>query len=286
MYIYLNGNIVSEEQATISPFDHGFMYGLGVFETFRIYNGHPFLLDDHFLRLQNSLEQLGIAWDYSKQDVLTILQDLLNVNGLQNAYVRWNVSAGPSILGLHTEKYTQPTTTVYMKSILDNMATVKKGQVLNIRRNTPEGQNRLKSHHYLNSILGKREIGDATDVEGIFLTKEGFLAEGIVSNLFWLKENKVYTPSLDTGILDGITRRFVLAILEKNGFRCIVGEFPVENLLEADEAFVTNSIQEVISLSHINEKKLPTKENSIGNMLQMEYREYREKLWSKGEIMV
>ncbi|WP_227939087.1 aminodeoxychorismate lyase [Alkalihalobacillus deserti] len=283
MYVYINGSIVPKEQAMVSAFDHGYLYGLGLFETFRVENGHPFLLDDHFQRLQEGLHMMGITWSMSKSEVLMIIQELLAANQLSSAYVRWNVAAGSEELGLYTGEYTKPTLIVYMKP-LPSVGTEKEARILSTRRNTPEGSYRLKSHHYLNNVLAKREIGDAVKSEGIFLTESGFVAEGIVSNVFWAKKGVVYTPAVKTGILDGITRRFVLALLDKKAIPYEVGFYHEEELLEADEAFITNSIQEIIPLCSINGELLKGK-RFVACELKREFDRYRGHLWSRSEIM-
>ncbi|MFC0559612.1 aminodeoxychorismate lyase [Halalkalibacter alkalisediminis] len=282
MFVYVNGAIVPKEEALVSAFDHGYLYGLGLFETFRVENGHPFLLDDHFQRLQEGLETLGIAWSMSKSEVVKILKELLAANQLDSAYVRWNVAAGAEELGLYTGEYREPTVIVYMKPLPAGSAE-KEASILSLRRNTPEGSYRLKSHHYLNNVLAKRELGDAIKSEGIFLTEEGFVAEGIVSNVFWVKNGMVYTPSIDTGILDGITRRFVLALLDKKSIPYEVGFYQESELLDADEAFITNSIQEIVPLCSINGITLKG-ERSITGGLMREFDRYRDQLWSRSEI--
>lgn len=185
MYVYINGTIVSSEQAAVSVFDHGYLYGLGLFETFRIYEGHPFLMDDHFHRLYEGLRQMGIEWEMSKEEILELLASLLEANQLRDAYVRWNVSAGAEELGLYADTYREPTLIVYMKPLPSTIFREKEAVVLKQRRNSPEGKWRLKSHHFLNNHLAKREIGSTSGREGIFLNEEGYLAEGIVSNLFF-----------------------------------------------------------------------------------------------------
>ncbi|KHF38309.1 aminodeoxychorismate lyase [Halalkalibacter okhensis] len=283
MFVYVNGQIVSKEQAVISAFDHGFMYGLGLFETFRVDDGHPFLLDDHFRRLQAGLKTLGISWSMGREEILRVIQQLLKANNLQSAYVRWNVSAGRQDLGLYTGEYEEPTVIVYMKPLPTTQAACKKANVLTIKRNTPEGSIRLKSHHYLNNVLAKREIGDDSNVEGIFLTEAGFIAEGVVSNLFWVKDQVVYTPAVETGILDGITRQFILALLEESGIAYEVGFYRPDDVLNADEAFITNSIQEIVTLSSFN-GKLFQEEAMLAKWLKQQFHAYRKQLWSKLEL--
>ncbi len=156
----------------------------------------------------------------------------------------------------------------------------KKAQFLQIRRNTPEGSRRLKSHHYLNNLLAKRELGDRANVEGIFLTEQGYVAEGIVSNVFWIKNKIVFTPDLDTGILNGITRQFVLQQLTEWGIPCEIGFFRPADVIEADEVFMTNSIQEVVPLYFEDD----VKSTAIVTRLQASFEKYRTCLWSCDEL--
>lgn len=281
MFVYINGEIKRGNEAKISVFDHGFLYGLGVFETFRLYDGHPFLLDDHFHRLTNSARELGINLVYHRDEVIRILQELCEANQLHDAYVRWDVSAGVGDIGLQVAPYESPTTIVFMKS-LPNISRQKKGKILQRRRNSPEGDERLKSHHYLNNILGKKEIGASSEYEGIFLTEKGYVAEGIVSNIFWVKDGKAYTPAIDTGILNGVTRRFILALLDKLNISYAEGMYDAQSLLSADEVFMTNSIQEIVALTQIDEISFPY--GNLTRKLQSLYDQYKNKLFSKHDI--
>ncbi|EEL52561.1 4-amino-4-deoxychorismate lyase [Bacillus cereus Rock3-44] len=282
----MNGTYVEASEAKISPYDHGYLYGLGVFETFRIYNGHPFLLDDHYERLTDALSVLQIEWKMTKDGVLRILQELLVRNGLDHAYVRFNVSAGIGEIGLQTESYEEPSIIVFIKPLpVPGEVLEKEGVILKQKRNTPEGAFRLKSHHYLNNILGKREIGNVVNKEGIFFTEAGHVAEGIVSNLFFMKKGVLYTPSLETGILNGITRAFIIRIAEVLGVHVEEGLFTQKELLSADEVFVTNSIQEIVPLNQIEGVNFPGKEGEATKAFVGIYEMYRESLWNRNELL-
>lgn len=283
MHIFLNNKLVQKQEAVISPYDHGFLYGLGVFETLRLYDGHPFLLDDHLERLENGLKELNIKWRYSKKDVLSWFKDLSHKNNLQNAYIRLNISAGVDDLGLSTDMYEEPTIIVYMKELPKNPLLVKEGVILRTRRNTPEGNYRLKSHHYLNNVLAKRELSSVKQ-EGIFLTEDGDIAEGIVSNLFFVKNGAVYTPSLKTGILGGVTRQFVMALLTSLSIPVHEGFFSLEDLLESDEVFMTNSIQEIFSISNIGDRRYQYGESSLASVLRNHYKHMTQTSWSYKDI--
>jgi 4-amino-4-deoxychorismate lyase len=285
MFVYMNGQFVSKDEITISPFDHGFLYGLGVFETFRIYNGHPFLLDDHLERLNASLRVLNIKVEFTREESLKILEGLLAKNDLKDAYIRFNVSAGNGEIGLQTESYLEPNIIVFAKPLPQaGSMSEKKAVLLDLKRNTPEGAERLKSHHYLNNVLAKREAGPAMDTEGIFLTNESYLAEGIVSNIFWYKDDILYTPAVETGILNGITRRFVIALARNEGIEVREGFYKKEEAEAAEEMFLTNSIQEIVPVTEFSGKSFPGKAGMLVNRLFGKYAASRETLWSRSKL--
>lgn len=283
MFININGDIVDQKEAVISAYDHGYLYGVGVFETFRTYDGHPFLFDDHFNRLKESLKELQITLPYTKVELLHEVKRTIETNDMVDAYVRLNISAGAGEIGLQTEPYFSPQIIIYVKPIGEPIRKEKRGVILSLRRNSPEGALRLKSHHYLNNILAKREVGNDPAIEGIFLSQQGVLAEGIVSNLFWVKEGVLYTPSLSTGILNGITRQYIMRAAQKLGVSIIEGSFEEEELFKADEVFVTNSIQEIVPLRQIEHKLLPGLDGSVTNRLILQYEQHRISLYSRTE---
>ncbi|KAA6443778.1 aminodeoxychorismate lyase [Bacillus swezeyi] len=279
MIIYLNGQYVKEEEARLSPFDHGFLYGIGVFETFRLYEGKPFLLERHLERLEKALGELKIETALTQSDVLAVLDKLLEMNQPPNgdARIRLNISAGPGGPGLFPNSYKEPGIMVIMNAFHPaSVPAEKEGVVLQVRRNTPEGPFRLKSHHFLNNLYGKRELGNDPDKEGIFLTDGGAVAEGIISNLFWQKNGCVYTPSLKTGILGGVTRRYLIERLKQMGVEVKHGEYPLEHLLHADEAWLTNSIQGIVPFRKIGGATFPGKDGSLTKSLQEVYTNDRQ----------
>ncbi|MCC2529857.1 aminodeoxychorismate lyase [Bacillus halotolerans] len=272
--IYVNGRFIEEKDAVLSPFDHGFLYGIGVFETFRLYEGRPFLLDWHIERLERALKDLQIEYTVTKQEMIEMLDKLLGLNDIKdgNARVRLNISAGISDKGFAAQTYDNPTVLCFVNQLKpESLPLQKEGKVLSIRRNTPEGPFRLKSHHYLNNMYAKREIGNDPRFEGIFLTEDCAVAEGIISNVFWRKGSSIYTPSLDTGILDGVTRRFVTENAKKIGMDVKTGRYQLEALLTADEAWMTNSVLEIIPFSKIEEVNYPGRNGEITSALQTLY---------------
>jgi 4-amino-4-deoxychorismate lyase len=286
VYIYCNSQFIKDTEATISPFDHGFLYGLGAFETFRVYKGFPFLLHDHLKRLQQALNELEIPYKIDVDEVYKMIQQLLQINQLdkEDVTVRFNISAGNGEVGRLLQPYDRPTVLCFVRKAPMTESVEKNATILQIRRNTPEGATRLKSHHYLNNILGKRELKKTPDIEGIFLTEQGFVAEGIVSNVFWAKDNTVYTPSVETGILNGITRQFVIKCLEKQGIPFREGFFTEKELFGASEVMVTNSSQEIIPIKTINDREFQGNNGVIIQKLAELYKRYRTKLLSIDEI--
>ncbi|TMV44307.1 aminodeoxychorismate lyase [Paenibacillus mesophilus] len=256
MKIAVNGRICDDQEAVVSVYDHGFLYGIGLFETFRTYRGRPFLLEPHMGRLSRSCTELGIRYIPNAPETESLIARLLSANGLPDAYVRFSVSAGVDLLGLPTADYEKPNVIVYVKPLPPrDERTYTQGkpiQLLELRRNSPEGSVRYKSFHYMNNILAKREMRRyewAAGAEGIFLDGFGHVAEGIVSNLFWVKDEVVYTPSLVTGILPGITREYVIGLAERSGFDVREGLYEWSAVMEADEAFITNSVQEIVPVN-------------------------------------
>lgn len=282
MIIGLNGKCIREEEAVVSVFDHGFLYGIGLFETFRTYEGTPFLLERHLARLADGCGQLGIAYEPSAGNIRRHLRELLDANGLTDGYVRFSVSAGVQPLGLPAGEYAEPNVIVYIKQLPAAGASEGKAlQLLKLRRNCPEGSaTRMKSFHYMNNVLAKREMSAyprAEGAEGLFLDQRGYAAEGIVSNLFFSIGDRVYTPSLETGILPGITRGHVIELATEAGLFIDEGLYKVDRLTEADEIWMTGSVQEIVPIHTIyNEEGNPIWTSKSGRLTEKLAELYRK----------
>lgn len=257
MQCWLNGNYVAAEELRISPFDHGFLYGLGFFETLRTYNGQVLFWEAHMERLQAALTQFHIHLPYTKQDLLAVIKQLNLAAGGQDGYFRLNVSAGEHSIGLQPSEYTQPNVIVFRKELPDTpRGKEKTAQWLEVRRNTPEGVLRVKSHHYGNNVLGRFEMSSLAMQEGFFLTEEGYVAEGVTSNIFWVKDDILYTPSLEAGILPGITRAWVLEHAQSVGIEIREGLFTKNDVEQGSECFITNSVQELVPICMLEDIQL------------------------------
>jgi 4-amino-4-deoxychorismate lyase len=255
-YLY-NGQLTDSNAAVISAFDHGFLYGMGVFETFRTYGGRPWLLEKHAERLAKGCELLGIRYVPDVTRMREAVAKLLEANDLADGYIRWSVSAGEGAIGLPSDDYGQPNEIVYAKELAADEPSTRKGKtlrLLRLPRSTPEGDVRLKSFHYMNNINAKRELNSAgarPGTEGLFLNGEGHVVEGMVSNVFWISDGVLYTPAASTGLLEGITREYVLALAAEMGIRTEQGLYDWDKLMYADEVFLTNSIQEIVPVTKV-----------------------------------
>ncbi|NIK72159.1 MULTISPECIES: aminodeoxychorismate lyase [unclassified Paenibacillus] len=260
MKIGLNGAVMESGEAVISVYDHGFLYGMGLFETFRTYGGKPYLLERHMKRLAEGCEAIGIRYKPDPDAVRGMIDALLRENGLAEGYIRLTVTAGTGELGLPPGDYEQPTEFMLVKALPPHSESLysegKELRLLNTARNTPEGTIRLKSLHYMNNIIAKRELlaSDASpSAEGLMLSHEGLLAEGIVSNVFFVQEDTIYTPSTDIGILPGITRQRVIELARGLGYAVREGHYLFEELLAANEVWLTTSIQELVPVTRVTD---------------------------------
>ncbi|GAA3411700.1 aminodeoxychorismate lyase [Paenibacillus hodogayensis] len=286
MRIAVNDRICDDSEAVISVYDHGFLYGLGLFETFRTYGGRPFLLEEHLRRLVSGCEELGIAYKPDLPRLKALVVRLLSDNRLADGYIRLSVSAGEDMLGLPAGDYDKPNVIVYVKALPPrDEAAYREGkpiQLLRLRRNSPEGDVRFKSFHYMNNIMAKREMRRydwTAGAEGIFLDCSGHVAEGIVSNLFWTSGQTLYTPDLATGILPGITRDWVIGLARSEGIEVREGFYGWEELIRAEEVFLTNSVQEIVPVRcafDIAGKRYPIGEKTPGPITSRYMQAYAE----------
>lgn len=253
MLCWMNGEYIDSSQLLISPFDHGFLYGLGFFETFRTYEGKAPFLQEHIERLEKALQHFHIHMPYTIKEVQTVIERLNEASG-GDGYFRLNVSAGAHEIGLQPTSYNKPTVILFRKPLPERpRGKERRGVWLKTPRNTAEGVQRFKSHHYGNNVLARFEVPNLADYEGFFLTEDGFVAEGITSNIFWVKNDILYTPSLATGILGGITRNAIISTAMSIGFVVKEGSYTPASLEQADECFVTNAVQELVPIDQIGQ---------------------------------
>jgi branched-chain amino acid aminotransferase len=259
MLVYLNGHFVPREDAKVSVYDHGFLYGDGIYETMRAYGGRIFLLTRHLSRLKRSADALALSLPLPVETIGEALKESLTVNKLREAYVRIQVSRGTGEIGLDPALCPAPSLVIMVKPFKDYPAELFENgvavAVVATRRNHPLALNpAIKSTNFLNNILAKIESLKAGAYEGIMLNWKGYVAEGTISNIFSVKKGVLHTPHLDTGILDGITRDLVLFLAKKNGIRTRETMLRPSDLYRADECFITNTTIEVMPVTSVDGK--------------------------------
>jgi branched-chain amino acid aminotransferase len=273
--VYLNGKLIPRPQATISLTDYGFLYGYGLFETIRAYHGQVFRLEDHLKRLSASAKILGLA--VKTKELKSAVAETIGANRLASARVRLAISAGegemnadpttcqsPTVLIL-AQKYTPYPQSVYEKGL--------RAVVSSIRRNSQSPLARLKSASYLESMLARQEARRAGAEEAVCLNDKGFLAEASMSNIFIVTRGLLRTPGLDSGVLAGITREIVLELASRRGIPAREEDIRPEELFEAEEAFLTNSLIEVMPLTEVDGRKIGSgKMGAISGAILKAYR--------------
>ncbi|MCC6141385.1 MAG: aminotransferase class IV [Nitrospira sp.] len=261
MWIFLNDRFVTEQNAKISVFDHGFLYGDGVYETIRSYGTRIFMRDHHLARLQRSADAIGLAIPIPQREWPRLLHDAMDRNQLGNehtdAYLRITVSRGVGDIGLDPALCPTPTVVIMAKPLHPPAAALYQQGVSLIvahtRRNLPSALSpHIKATNFLNNILAKREAIAARVFDALLLNWEGHITECTVSNIFFTSQGQLCTASVECGLLDGITRAILLQMAEELKIPVHEGRFTPEQLLQADECFLTNTSMEVMPVVSIN----------------------------------
>jgi len=256
MWIFLNNRFVPREEARISVFDHGFLYGDGVYETLRIYHGQFLLLERHLDRLRHSCDQIDLLLPIAKEQWPSLLTELLRRNQLLEASIRITISRGEGELGLEPSLCAHPTVVVLAKPFAPYPNVLKKEgirlELVGIRRNPLSAQSpRIKSLSFLNNILAKQEALRAGGFDALMLNIEGEISECTTSNLFYVREGTLRTPSLACGILEGVTREIVKTLAQEAGMVVEEGRYKPEELFQGDECFITNTSMEIMPVRQI-----------------------------------
>lgn len=292
MHVYLNGRILPEKEASVSVFDHGFLYGDGIYETMRVYDGVVFKLNEHIDRLYRSASLIGLRIPYNTEGIKAAIYETLIANGFRNAYMRITVSRGRGDIGLDPDLCPEPTILIIARKFREYPAEYyKKGIsviIAKTRRNLREAIDpRVKSLNFLNNILAKIEAKKLGAYEAIMLNVNKKLAEGTISNVFFTIDGMLCTPSVSCGILDGITRGIIIELAKKRGIRVMEGKFKKEDIYSADEVFITNTTMEVMPVSGVDEQQYNV--GSMAKLLRGLYRAevnaYAEDIRSKGEAI-
>jgi branched-chain amino acid aminotransferase len=257
--IYMNGRLVPKAEAVVSVFDHGLLYGDGVFEGIRAYNGRVFRLDEHLTRLYNSARAIALEVGMTPERMKDAVLETLRANRLRDAYVRLVVTRGVGDLGLDPRKCPKPTVFIIADKIAlypdacytDGLEVV----IASTRRHSPQAQDpSIKSLNYLNNILAKLEANRAGAPEAIMLNLEGYVAECTGDNVFCVRRGRLETPPTGVGALHGITRECVIGLAAEAGLPVDEKLLTPYDLYTAEEVFLTGTAAEVIPVVRIDSR--------------------------------
>lgn len=263
MKIYINGKFYNENEATVSVFDHGLLYGDGIFEGIRAYNGHVFKLKEHINRLFYSAKAILLNIPLSHEQVSKAVIDTCRENGIRDGYIRLVVTRGKGSLGLNPKSCHQPSIIVIADKIqLYSDELYQNGlRIITVPtvRNLHSALNpAIKSLNYLNNILAKIEANTAGCEEAIMLNSEGYVAECTGDNVFIVKNSQLCTPPLSAGALYGVTRGTVLDLARKAGIEVFEPNLTRYDVFNADECFLTGSAAEIIPVTKVDDRVIGT----------------------------
>ena len=261
MWIFLNDRFVREEDAKVSVFDHGFLYGDGVYETLRAYGGRIFMLSHHLARLRRSASLIGLDVPIAEPGWTPLLEEALKRNALSDAYIRITISRGEGKIGLDPSLCPRPTVVVISLPLQPYPArlfqTGVRLVVVSVRRNLAAALSpRIKSLNFLNNILAKQEATRSGAFDGLMLNAEGHMTECTTSNIFFVKAGVLHTPSIECGILDGITREVVLSLAREHAIPIQEGSYTPDDVVGADECFLTNTTMEIMPVGDIDKHSI------------------------------
>lgn len=255
--IYLDGEYVAEEEAKVSVFDHGLLYGDGIFEGIRAYNGRVFKLGEHIDRLYNGARAIMLQPPLTKDEMQEVVLETLRRNNLKDAYIRLVITRGKGDLGLDPAKCPQPTVFCIAAGIqLYPEELYQKGlEVVTVptRRNNPEAVNpQMKSLNYLNNIMAKMEARLSGAPEALMINNEGYVAEATGDNVFIVLNGRLVTPPTFLGILEGVTRNTVMDLARKRNIPVEERVFTRYDVFVASEVFLTGTAAEIIPVVKVD----------------------------------
>ena len=255
--VYINGEFMDRSKATVSVFDHGVLYGDGVFEGIRAYSGNVFKLDEHVERLFNSAKVIHLEIPLSRHEMGEAIMETVRKNQLRDAYIRVVVTRGPGDLGVDPASCKAPTVFIIAEPSKSSLGAAGPRVVSlvtsSVRRDPVDGtSHEVKSLNYLNSILAKMEAKRAGVDDALMLDHRGFVAESSAANLFLVKGNKISTPATSSGILHGITRERIIRLCSDLGLDVSERDITLFEVLTADEAFLVGTKSEMLAIGNVN----------------------------------
>lgn len=271
MLIFLNGQLLAEERAVVSVFDRGFLYGDGLFEAILIFNGRPFRWEQHLDRLERGCEFLKIKLPFSAEELRGFADELITRNKMPDALLRLTVSRGAGARGYSPRGADRPAVVMSLHAVPEAGAPIPRWKLITssyrLPANDPLAQ--FKTANKLPQILARAEADAAGADEALLQNTDGFVVEGTSSNLFWIKEDTVYSPPLSAGILPGVTRTVVLEVCQMLNLRASETNIRADDLRQMDGVFVSLTSKGVVEAASLDGK--PMKSSHLFAKIQAGY---------------
>lgn len=265
MYISVNGSLLKEKEICISPMSGGYMYGYGLFETVKVYEGKAIFIEEHIERLIKGCEELKLKINNHLNSIKEYCDEFILANNLKFGAIK-------VLYAKNTENYDL---IISFRKIIYNEEKYHKGFKLcfaNTKKNPYSTLVYVKSNNYLENILEKQRAVDNGYDEAIFLNVNNKISEGTLANIFFVKDKVIYTPSVNCGLLPGIMRDKVMGLVNKLQLDLRIGEFERNELLQADEIFITNSLMDIMPVSKLENREFHIAQNEITQLLMNEYK--------------
>ncbi|HEV2137374.1 MAG TPA: branched-chain-amino-acid transaminase [Nitrososphaerales archaeon] len=275
--VYVNGKFTEKSKASVSVFDHGLLYGDGIFEGIRAYRGNVFRLDDHMNRLYDSAKSIRLKIPQTKHEMTEAVLETLRKNRLRDAYIRIVVTRGVGDLGIDPSLCKEPTVFIITEPMVISFGPkeprVVRLMISSYRRDAVDAtSHEIKSLNYMNSILARIEAGSAGADDAILLDHRGFVSESTVTNIFVVKDGKIATPSTGAGILHGITRERIIKLCFDLGLDVLEREVTPFELATADELFLVGTKSEILAVGSVSGSKVGT--GGVGPLTKKLYQEF------------
>jgi len=254
LVVYIDGQWLPKSRATVSVFDHGLLYGDGVFEGIRVYNGVVFQFKEHLDRLYSSAKSIKLPVPLTPGDMTNAVTETLKRNGLKDAYIRLVVTRGVGDLGVDPRKCKRSSVIIITEYVDPAYGTIARQKgitaiISSVRRDAVDATtHEIKSLNYLNSVMAKLEAHDAGADDALMLDRTGFVSEATTTNLFVIKEGAIQTPPSSAGILPGVTRKRIIRLAQDIGYKVQEKALTPYDLINADEAFLTGTLAEIVPL--------------------------------------
>lgn len=253
--INLNGHIA--EDARVSAFDHGFLFGDSVYEVVSTHRNRPVFLDEHLNRLKNSADALYLELPYDREWCVQQVRETLKLAGNDESYIRIVVTRGVGDIDIDPSSCQDPNILIYVTDAKnyphENYTNGIDVALVSIKRNPKEALNPgIKTGNYLNNILAIMEAGRLGAKDALMLSSSGYLTECTTSNIFLVQEERILTPSIECGILPGVTRQKIIHLARENGLTVEEGRWPPEVLEKADELFITGTLKKVMPVTKLD----------------------------------